>query len=94
MITLIKTRYAGPTNTRSARIIVTVLDNAARPAPRSIAYDDGIGARQNHIDAALATLETLPFPRVSNWLIADDNERGFIFVPDRADNRVIFSFGE
>lgn len=96
MITMINTRYSGPTDTRGARIIVTVRINTSGPLTRAIAYDDAFNSRENHIQAVLAALETMPpFARVteSAWLIAEDWASGFTFIPDRAANRVTFSIG-
>lgn len=54
----IRTRYAGPTNTRGSRIIVTE-DRWGDDAPRrvTVGWDHALNATQNHAAAAQAWLD-------------------------------------
>ena len=55
----IRTRYAGPTNTRGSRIIVTE-DSWGDHRPRKVivSWDYALNPTQNHVAAAQAWLDT------------------------------------
>ena len=60
----IQTRFAGPTNTRGARIIADAGDRASRVV---VGYDHGLNAEQNHAYAAVLVT------RKMGWTPEPDN---------------------
>lgn len=70
--TLITTRYAGPTNTRGARIIVR-----CEGKRRVVPYDHG--ATFAHV-AAVASALSVDYDTANGWAHAHDGKGGRVFL--------------
>jgi hypothetical protein len=70
----IETRYAGPTNSRGSRIIVT-----AQAGRLIVPWDDALDVNENHAVAAQMFIDRMGWG--GNW-VGGGTEDGFVFVQE------------
>ena len=75
IIQAIETKYAGPTNTRGSRIVVT-----AAAGRKSFGYDHALDATENHRVAARKYAEALGWLSEGRTLVTGGTKHGYTHV--------------